>query len=348
MELGRFNDIRSRMLSLLYSEAMFNEKGLALIIGGYNKEAQQQENDKLYVISSDYISVRNPTTLVAERTIMLPTKIDHGSPYYYKGKLYFTQVIGDEGRLMSTDLDNKETTNLNTVIVRNIMAMVGSRLFFKRNELDDFLYAYNIEDGTVTSTGIPSWYNPSFEGNNIHVFEDIQEYAGIAAIATYDLTTMPPRKVSKTVFNSIAVRDFFKVQDGKVYSGNLMIYDLRSGRQTGQVDMDLQVIGLNSYKGNFYVVGAEIEDENVTSIEIYNSQWQHLRTLLSGLRDVELSSFYSTEGGNHGKITISITNGDEEKMLVVSLDRAIVDDGSIKADDGSVKQINDSMFSTVG
>jgi hypothetical protein len=87
LSLGRLEEIKSKILTLIYLNPMFNEENLLTHLNDYN------HIDKVYLFTSNGLEVLNSETLETERVFTLDDTLTYSDAFYHKGRLYFIQAL---------------------------------------------------------------------------------------------------------------------------------------------------------------------------------------------------------------------------------------------------------------
>jgi hypothetical protein len=123
LKLGRLEDIKAKIMVLIYLEPIFNEKALITMINDYNPIY------KIYLIGINkiYVIDFNGCSNVVE--ISLKNSLQYKTPFYCKNKLYLANP--HECNIVSVDLSSLEEKQYQSICPYSIIGGVGNFLYYQ-------------------------------------------------------------------------------------------------------------------------------------------------------------------------------------------------------------------------
>jgi hypothetical protein len=281
LELGRLEDIRSKITTLIYLEPIFNEKALIAIISDYNPIFM------IYLFIRKGMTVINPCSRVRDGgPLRLENSYTYLSPFYYKDKLY---VISNEvARLLSIDVSNGEEKFHGHVGMGLIIGRFGKFLYYR--SYYGIIQTLNLEDETVTDTVVLREANILFLDGLIYVVLDVD---GVIIVDVYNCGPTLELIESKIFSNntkltqtrpiSLVHRAITEFHIVKTSTGRILISCDRFGAMetynfetTKLLDMRyLSVRKVYSYDDRVYVVGFPPDNTNLNKpscISVFDSK----------------------------------------------------------------------------
>jgi hypothetical protein len=306
----RLDEIKTKLLTLIYLDPLFNERNLVNHFNDYNPV------DKVYLFTTTGLEVRNSETLDLERVFPLDPTMKYGRSLYHKGKLYFTQWPTRRiaftpfiNTMVSLNLNSGEKTSIVQALA--VKKIIGDLLYYI--DPNHCLASYNLNTGKIETTDlyIAGRGNRSFyDGNFMYYYERI-----IKTFSTYDISTSPIKLVRRQdVPDPEASSRIIGVIGERVYFSNGKIYDLETLEEIGS--LDIQVRHIDRYENKIYALDHLTKDIYVYDSTTY-AKLGKIETIKKDLRLVDMELFGNKLVVIIGGESIEIFNLDDNSSIVL-------------------------------